>query len=307
MNLLAEIRDAAVDAKTVAVALHRAKILASRLKNEPFKIWVDRELNGYPKEKESLPTYRVVNAPAVGDFSGPFGSGLRNFPIPSSCLPENLRDFARRVFIFGGVGELEALIETAGSGGLNFPWPADLTALVASGIVQDMNCLGARQEISAAALVSIVEAVRSKLIDFVLEIEAADPTAGELDNGTGHLAADRVSQIFNNTIYNYGGSANVASGSSQVTQNATAGIRKGDSRDLIDYFRSVGITDGDLQDLAAALESDVRPPESGRWGPKISGWMGRMVSKAASGAWQISVEVAPKVITKALSSYYGWS
>jgi hypothetical protein len=307
MNLLTEIRDAAVDAKTVAVALRKAKILAARLKNDPFKLWVDRELNGYPKDKESLPTYRVVNAPAVGDFSGPFGSGLRNFPIPSTCLPENLRDFARRAFIFGGVGELEALIETAGRGGMNLPWPADLTALVGTGIVQDMNCLGARQELPTAVFVSIVEAVRSKLIDFVLEIEAADPTAGEPEHGKAPLAADRVNQIFHNTIYNYGGSANLATGSSHVTQNASVSIRKGDMRDLVDYLRSVDITDGDLEDLKAALQSDVRTPESGRWGPKVSDWIGRMVSKAASGAWRISVAAAPEVITKALSSYYGWS
>jgi AbiTii len=307
MSLLTEIRDAAVDAKTVAVALRKAKILAARLKNEPFKTWVDRELNGYPKDKESLPSYRVVNAPAVGDFSGPFGSGLRNFPIPSTCLPENLRDYARRAFIFSGVGELEAFIETAGSGGLSLPWPADLTVFVGTEIVQDMNCLSARQEIPKAVFISIVEAVRSKLIDFVLEIEIADPSAGEAEAGATPLAPEKVSQIVHNTIYNYGGSANVASGSSHVTQNASANIRKNDMRDLVDYLRSIDITDGDLQDLKAALESEVRRPERGRWGPKVSGWIGRMVSKAASGAWRISVEAAPELITKALSSYYGWS
>jgi hypothetical protein len=144
MSLLVEIRDAAVDAKTVAVALRNAKILASRLNNDRLKLWVDRELNGYT-DKDSLPAYRIVNAPAVGDFSGPFGSGLRNQPIPSTSLPENLRDYARRAFIFEGVGALEAFIETAGTGGLSLPWPGDLSVLVGAEIVQGMNCLAARQ------------------------------------------------------------------------------------------------------------------------------------------------------------------
>jgi hypothetical protein len=305
MSLLVEIRDAAVDAKTVAVALRKAKILASRLNNDRLKLWVDRELNGYT-DKESLPAYRIVNAPAVGDFSGAFGSGLRNQPIPSTCLPENLRDYARRAFILNGVGALEAFIETAGTGGLSLPWPGDLVVLVGAEIVQGMNCLAARQQVPTAVFVSIVEAVRNKLIDFVLEIEAADPTAGEPEHGNTPLAAEKVNQIVHNTIYNYGGSANVASGS-HVTQSAEFGIRKGDTRDLLDSLRSLGITHEDLQDLQAALRSDSRPSESGRWGPQISEWIGRMVAKAASGAWRISVAAAPEVITRALNSYYGWS
>ena len=48
MTLLREIHNAAVDADTsVAVVLRKCKILATRLKHEPFKTWVEKELNGY--------------------------------------------------------------------------------------------------------------------------------------------------------------------------------------------------------------------------------------------------------------------
>ena len=48
MTLLREIQN---DADTsVAVVLRKCKILAARLRHEPFKVWVENELNGYAKD-----------------------------------------------------------------------------------------------------------------------------------------------------------------------------------------------------------------------------------------------------------------
>jgi hypothetical protein len=91
MSLLREIQATAVDSSSdIATLLRKCKILAFRLGNDDFKNWIDQELNGY-SEISDLPQYRKISVQSGGHFSGPFGSGLNNAPIPSLCLPETIK------------------------------------------------------------------------------------------------------------------------------------------------------------------------------------------------------------------------
>lgn len=50
MNLLDEIQTAIVDASSdLGTVLRKCKLLAARLKNEPFQEWLIWESNGYPE------------------------------------------------------------------------------------------------------------------------------------------------------------------------------------------------------------------------------------------------------------------
>ena len=91
-----DIQAAAVDPETdVCTLLRKCKVLSMRLGNEEFKKWVDNELIGY-ENKEDLPRYRILHTQSYGHFSGAFGSGIRNAPIPPSCLPNEFREHATR-------------------------------------------------------------------------------------------------------------------------------------------------------------------------------------------------------------------
>jgi AbiTii len=301
VSLLTEIQDSAVEAKDIEVALRKAKILASRLNNVDFKKWVDFELNGYP-DSASLPGYRIIPAVAKGYFSGFAGSSIDNAPIPAACLPEKFRDFARRVYIQQGIGTIEATIATGKNETLSFPWPGDLLALVGRKIYQNMSCLSAWLELPTTAFVGIVEAVRSKLIDFVLEIERENPDAGETKGGS--LPPERVAQIFHQ-VFNVSGNANIASGSAHFSQYISVEIREGNLTDLRKYLKSVGVDDGDQKELIEALKSDPRPESRDHLGPRVSKWLGKMATKAASGAWSVSLAAASELLTRAIGSYYG--
>jgi hypothetical protein len=77
--------------------LRKCKVLAARLTNEPFEVWVERELNGF-KGEDPLPDYRIVAAESKGHFLGRAGSGgIKNANIPPMCIPEHLRDQVRTV------------------------------------------------------------------------------------------------------------------------------------------------------------------------------------------------------------------
>ena len=109
--------------------LRKCKILATRLKNDDFKNWIDSELNGYPSQN-NLPSYRIIDVNAYGHLSGPFGAEMRNITIPSSCLPEKMRDWARKTYISQSISVLEDMVK-GNQDNFKQVWPGDLVAMVA--------------------------------------------------------------------------------------------------------------------------------------------------------------------------------
>ena len=222
MSLLRQIQDAAVDKNTdLSTLLRQCKVLAARLRNEPFKRWVESELNGYGKH-EDLPDYRVLTVNSYGDFSGPFGSGLRGAPIPLGCIPEEFREKFRHSYLMGPISGYVSLIEGKDDANPQEPWPADIIAHFGSKIYQDMNCLVAWKTIPRNALVAVVDTVRNRVLSFALEIEGEAPDAGEAPVNSQPVPQDRVTHIFN--TYISGNVQNVATGSTNFSQTAEVNI-----------------------------------------------------------------------------------
>jgi AbiTii len=71
MALLDEIIDAAVDEKVpIGTLLRKCLVLEQQVKNEKFRAWLDHELDGYDRQSEELPPYRVFNCLNKGQFIG---------------------------------------------------------------------------------------------------------------------------------------------------------------------------------------------------------------------------------------------
>lgn len=218
MSLLREIQDAAIDSKTeLAVLLRKCKVLAARLGNPEFKNWVENELSGY-KDIDELPEYRILSVNSKGHFSGPFQSGLRNADIPLMCIKDDFHQHLTHSYLAQGVASMENLVRDASGGALQEPWNPDLVALVGQGIYQGMNCMQAWKVIPVSGIVSALDAVRNRILNFVLEIEAESPDAGEAPINSEPLPQKKVRQVFNTFIS--GNVQNVATGSSDFEQHA---------------------------------------------------------------------------------------
>jgi len=219
-TLLREIQEAAAGSEvSVIELLRKAQILAARLDHQPLKDWIRWEMDGYPKDAE-LPEYRRLGRVQVlGDFGGAFGSGLRNALIAEVSFggDENkwLRETWFRHDFYDGVPSLESLVE-AESESFRVPWPADLVAVYGHQMYEGMACLAAWQVIPRGVVVHLLNAVRSKLLAFALEIEVEAPDAGEAAPGEHPVSEERVTQIFTTNIY--GDQATVAAGNRDVVQ-----------------------------------------------------------------------------------------
>lgn len=219
MSLLREIQDlAASSSKDVELSslLRKCKILAARLNHTDFKAWIEKELNGYD-DTNSLPSYRILETMSKGHFSGWGGSGLRNAPIPTYCLEEKHQKYVDNVYITEGISALEDLLSKS-DGTLHNPWRPQLLALYGTKFYKNMNCIEAWQVISSSSLASIIDTVRTKILNFVLEIEAENPDAGDAKMNTNPIEQGKITQIFHTTIH--GNVQNVATGSSDFNQNS---------------------------------------------------------------------------------------
>ena len=211
MSLLREIQDAAIDSKTdLASLLRKCKVLAARLGSDEFKSWVNSELSGY-KNIEDLPEYRILHVTSKGHFSGAFGSGLNNADIPMFCLPEKYRETMSRSNMTEPVASIEALVSESDGGSAQEPWYPDFVAMVGKDIYQGMNCIQAWKVIPITALIAALDEIRNRILNFVLEIEAQDPDAGEAALNSSPVPPEKVNQIFNTSIS--GSVQNVATGS----------------------------------------------------------------------------------------------
>jgi len=303
MSLLRDIQNSAVDSNTdVATLLRKCKILAARLGNAKFKEWIDFELNGYPSNAK-LPTYRILNTKSFGDFCGPFGEGAKNLPIPPSCLPEEFKEYVTTSYLTAPVSSYAELLSCSDSNPIE-QWPADLIASFGQYIYQNKNCLSAWKMIPRNSIAALLDTIKTRVLDFALEIETEAPDAGEAPPNSIPVAQDKVTQIFN--TYISGSVQNVATGSSHVNQNRDVHISVNDFTSLYDFLKSTGVSHDDLIDLEKAVQEDTQEHGKRTNGQRVQQWTINMINKAASGVWDVTTDVATDILSKALASYFGF-
>jgi hypothetical protein len=197
MTLLREIQDVAVNADVdLTVVLRKCRISATRLGYPDFKDWVDRELAGY-KDKSKLPDYRIIpGAGAFGTFSGPFGSGIKNAPIPSIYLPEGFEDYARKVYLHEGISSYILLLANSNGSSPCIHWPADLVLLVGQELDSNYNLISAWQTLSLGSIANVLDTVRNRILNFVLELESEAPNAGESFQASPVVPPERTAYYF---------------------------------------------------------------------------------------------------------------
>ena len=303
MSIIQQLQDNIVNEQvSLASILRRAKILAYGLKHDEFKKWVDNELNGYP-DNDSIPSYRRFTAHNLGYFSGAF-QHVENVPIPTINFPEQIKDFVRELDLDMGVGTLENLMNNPDmrkDGAVKAHWPPDVLAVAAQyQIYANMNLLSAWKAVSSNHVTEVLEAVRDKLLAFVLELQSSFPELAESDDKIGEVPLEKTTNIFNTHIH---GNQNVVAAGTNITQNVQQEVRSNDLSSLLSYLKSVGVSEEDVQELKEAVEEDGPAEESAGLGPRVRDWLGK---KTAEGALNATLSGIATTTAKAIAQYYGW-
>jgi hypothetical protein len=299
---LQELIDGASGNEPVTSLLRKVKVVASRADMPALDEWVQHELGGYFDEDADLPDYRgPFKTEILGSFSGRFGSGIRNAPIPSALFPEDYRDgMLFNVAFPQPIAEIEDL--ASAKDGIRITWPANAIAVVnglmMSGrmrpIYEGMGLTQAWHSIGTHQLIGIVDAVRNRILDLALTIERVSPETGQPN---APPLPDETRQVVITNIY--GNSTNVAVASADFTQ--VVHVATGDAAALARALDSVGVPAEQIESLFEALEADG--PVHDEMGPNTKNWLGNLMAGAA----QLGIGAAGGVIAEAIAHYLGVS
>lgn len=297
-------KDILDDSKKLATILRKAKVLASTLLNKELSTWVDNELRGYLNTNDKIPDYRKMNAENYGSFSGPFGSGLNNFPIPITILPDYAQKFAENCVFKEGVSEYESLLD-GDSKVFHINWPPDLIALVQHDVTiyQNMSLYHAYQQISRGTVVGMLDMIRNNLLDFILDLEKNYPELIKSDEGMKKIPNEKVTSIFQTHIY---GGTNVITSGENINQNIQLNVIPNDIESLKKYISSIGVPVSEVSELETAIKKDGKPTEK-KVGKNVAKWLGETLKKIAMGTINLAIEKIPALIIKALNQYYNFN
>jgi hypothetical protein len=242
-----------------------------------------------------------------GTFNGPFGSGIKNAPIPPYLIEKfagpNWTSFEMRQSV-AAVDELVASGKESG-GSLRID-ASNLILLLQGKVYEDYACNSVSGTISAAALTEIQNAVRTRILELTIQIEKSIPAAAEIGVGPPATEAakdpETVTQITHQIINgNVTSISNVGDGA-QFSFN----IAQGDDDAFVKALVKAGIAKPDAQELAKIVASEKGESKTEPFGTKAKAWIVANIGKAANGTWKAGMAVATQVLTEAALKYYGF-
>lgn len=276
-------------------ALLKTKVLLHKIGKKELATWVTNELSGYPNDEPgSVPPYRVVGMQVHGHVTN-LAWQVSDYLLPIMHLPKKRQEALTECRFTESIASIEEL--TKKDGKLHRPLPPEFGASIQEVLTPGTHVVSAWCEINMIQVENILTQVRSRLLDFMLELKDAigDTPEKELPEKAKAVEADK---LFTTAIFNTGsGTVVVASTNVQVNNKA------GDIDGLLREVEKLGYDKGELESLREAVKKDGKSPtvtegETGKWYVNA-------LKKIGKGTVKVGTDVATSVIIKALEHYVG--
>ena len=282
-------------------ALIKTKVLLHYLGEDQPISWVHSELNGYP-DRESVPEYRVINVSVYGNISN-MAYRYADHPLPISHLDEKKRKYFEIHHLTQSIAVIQSYAENDKD--LTITIAPDYFPILSKGLDSSYHVERAWSKPSAGAMLQVVTEVRSRLLDFVLEL--SDKIPGDLDKSEMKEKSKEIgtTELFKNSVF--GDNVSIVVGDHNV-QNIQNRIFQNDFASLADALREHLVEEEDIVALKEAIDKDGEAPEhkEKKFGKNVRAWTNSMLTKATESIWNVNLGVAGGLITNALTAYYGW-
>ena len=290
------------DTGKLSDALIKTKVLLHKIGHKELVPWVNSELNGYP-DRDAVPEYRVLPAQVLVNASN-IAYQVTSHHIPLGHLDEKHRESIETVKMDQSLAVLEKFAEKDNSH-LQAHIPMESYGILGKGIDSSYQIQSAWSEISHTSVLQILIQVRSRLLDFVLELNDQFPSELNEEEVKERIDSVDAGNLFNSAIF--GDNATILVGSSN-TQTVSNVISKGDFNALAKTLEKNGVSETDITALKEAIDQDstIINVDSKEFGPAVKSWLQTMLSKAVETSWNIELGVASSLLATALNSFYGW-
>lgn len=209
-----------VNDSSISRILLKAQTIAFSIKNETFSQWVKAEQNGY-KDFKSVPEYRKVKCGVKANISIPFRGIITNMTVPVDAIEDKrIQEMLSHIIFMEPITQIEEIGKANNKNSLRMNVPA-FTYGTINEFFPHGNIEDAWKYTNPSSALSIVSIVKSKLLDFFLNIEK------EIDiNVNFNVMANRekIQTIMNQTIK--AGVVNTGNGSISIRQSEIVGGNK---------------------------------------------------------------------------------
>lgn len=249
------------------------------------------ELDGY--SKDNLPDYRKFKGQLK--VFNPY-HGLHEF-----IIPDELNDIVTNIMLKESVGQIQNLLKQGKNSYIKKLSNSQKRSLMK--MQGDFLQLEPRVIIYESQLLAILTKVRSEILKWSIDLEEQ----GILGKGFKFTEKEKeVAMSVNNYhIQNMQGVVGHVN-ESTINQNNQMNVSTKDFDSLARMLAENKVAFSDIQELKHAIDVDDEPIEPNRLGENVSEWIGKMVGKAASGSWEISVATAGTILADAIGKFYGF-
>ena len=175
MSLLQQIQESVVEeGSCLSSILLKLRLLASRLGSEALEEWVKHESEGYPVDS-NVPPYRIVGVSYSGTFSGPFGAGIQNAPIPPHLIEKFASSQWTNYEIKSSIGAISKSIENYSENNTLSIDASNLMLLLQGKIYKEYACNEIKGNLSISSFYEIQQSVRSKILELTNRTRAVCP------------------------------------------------------------------------------------------------------------------------------------
>ncbi len=301
MQLINDIIQLLSDEKaTVQSALLKAQVLAHRLGDTELSRWVENELRGYPADAE-VPPYRILKLTLIGHVTNGYYH-YSNQTLAVGHLKEPARTNLTKNIVRESVSAIESWFDRDN---IAITIPAEALHMLSKPLSDSYFVQQAWGKFSVGAVEQILVQVRSRLLGFCLKI--TDGLPADLPDPQVREVADQMNarDIFRNAVF--GDNVTVVVGSGTISEIKNKVVVRHDLDSLLANLKEQGVGEGDLATLRTAIADDKSSEDvrNGKLGPRVRSWVGTMVGKAGSAAWEVSMGAAGNLLASALGSYYG--
>ena len=314
--ILKEVIDELIDPeKSLEGPLFKLLYFSKLTENQTLISFISREINGYGGEDRSVfPEYRKIYVELEVDLQTGYNTHPHK-PLPFSMIDKTLRESLNPMLVTHGVKYLEALIKKGTSGENQFKYrelPMEMLFIIQPAAEKlyrsdiDVDVIAGRLRMASNQFQTILTAIRSKLLEFTMEVGANFGYNIQINSFQKHKKENNESvvNIMNTHITNTGDGNVVNTGdNSRLTVNIT--IHKGDTTALSERLRKDGIDEADIVEIAEIVQSEQPDPEKKTLGDRAINWIGKVSMKALSGVGKIATSVSSAVLAEYLKQFYG--
>lgn len=312
--LLQEVIDDLVNTdKSLSASLMKLNYFGKLIKNQELVEYTTSELNGYKEQEQNIPPYRRTIGTLYIDMQ--MNIYRHSGELPVSMLDEPYRTALRYVYIREGIAAIEKLARESqnnSDGQIATTIPMEMLHILQSPARllyksdAKVDVTGARLAGNSNIVVEIPNAIRTKLLDFVMSI--ADNFGHNVEIETFNKKAEINNQTIihqmNNTINNSGDANVINTGNeNQIENNVT--IYKNDISRLQSEMVKQGIDKDDIKEISEIIAIEEPNIEENRLGEKSNSWISKIINKSLNGVGKIATGISANILATLIKQYYG--